>query len=58
MTFSAPKSTSWFVGLGLGVVSLLLHYGVVHVGVLAPYSFFMLVAGWVLLLVATATKGL
>jgi len=58
MHLSAPKQSTWLVALALGVLGVLLHYGVVHVGLLAPYTFLLVVGGLALLLVASISKGL
>ena len=58
MTLSAPKQSTWFIALGAGVLGALLRYGVVHIGVLAPYAFLLVAGGLALLLVATLVKNL
>jgi hypothetical protein len=46
------------VALIAGAVGILVHYRVVHFAPLAPYAVFLIVAAWLLLLVATFVKGI
>ena len=58
MKLSAPKHVTWWIALiagGLGVVE---HYGVVHLPLIGPYSTFLVVGAWALLILATFLKGL
>jgi hypothetical protein len=56
MKLSSPKRTTWWVALVLGAVGLLA--SVVSIPVLSGLAFWLVLAGLVLLLVATAVKGL
>jgi hypothetical protein len=58
MKLSAPKTGTWWAALILGALGALVHYQVVRIAFLAPYAFLLVAAGLVLLLVASATKGL
>jgi hypothetical protein len=56
MKLTPPKVITWWVALILGVLGLLGHWG--QVAALAPYAFWLVLAGLVLLLVATLVKNL
>jgi len=59
MKLSAPKTTTWWIALIVGVVGILLT--VAKISILAvPFGlgFWLVVIAFVLLLVATAMKGL
>ncbi len=58
MKLSAPKNVSWLVALVAGALGALMHYGIIHIGVLRPYTFFLVAGGLALLLIATAVRGL
>lgn len=58
MKLTAPKEISWIIALVVGLVGILLHYRVVTVPQLAPYSFELLVTGFALLVMAPLFKGL
>ena len=53
---SAPKVITWWVAFVLGVLGLLGYAG--NVSGLSAYSFWLVFAGLVLMLVATIVKGL
>jgi len=57
MKLSAPKQITWIIALILGVVGILA--SLVAIPVVTPeIGYWLLVAGWALLLVATITHGL
>ena len=56
MNLSRPKIVTWWIAVALGAIGLLGWSGVV-VG-LGAYSFFLVTAGLVLLIVATLVKNL
>ena len=57
MRFSAPKQITWIIALILGVVGILAHLA--YLPVITPATgFWLVVAGWVLLLIAYITRGL
>jgi len=58
MKLSAPKNVTWLVALVAGGLGTLMHYGVLHIGALAPYTFFLVAGALALLLIATVSKGL
>ena len=58
MHLSAPKQSTWFIALAAGVLGVVLHYGIVHIGALAPYAFLLVAGALALLLVASIAKGL
>ena len=58
MKLSAPKHFTWWIALIAGGVGVLQHYRVVHLPFVGPYSTFLIVGGWALLLLGTLLKGL
>jgi uncharacterized membrane protein YtjA (UPF0391 family) len=56
MKLTPPKTITWWIALVLGVLGLLGYYG--SVAGLSAYSFWLVMAGLVLMLVATRTKNL
>jgi predicted membrane channel-forming protein YqfA (hemolysin III family) len=57
MKLSAPKQVTWIIALILGVVGILAN--LTSIPVITPaIGLWLLVAGWVLLLIATITHGL
>lgn len=55
--FSAPKQITWIIALILGVLGILAT--LVALPVITPaIGFWLVVAGWLLLLIATVTHGL
>lgn len=56
MRLSAPKVVTWWIAVALGVLGLLGYTGTI--GALDPYSFWLVAAGWVLLVLATLMKDL
>lgn len=59
MSLSAPKQTTWIIALILGVVGILATLALVAIPVITPaIAFWLVVAGWALLLIATVTPGL
>ena len=59
MNLSAPKMVTWVVALIVGVIGILIHVGSLSI-VAVPFGlgFWLVVVAFVLLLVATITKGL
>ena len=56
MRLSAPKRLTWWIAVILGVVGLLMNFGVLSI---AGFSSFWLVAiGFILLALATLFKGI
>jgi len=55
--FSAPRQITWIIALILGVLGILAT--LVTLPVITPaIGFWLVVAGWLLLLIATITHGL
>ncbi len=52
---SAPNATLWLLALILGIAGILLHF--VYVAELSKYSYWMLLSGFVLLLIGTTYRG-
>ncbi len=55
---SPPKLITWWIALICLVVGVLLHIRVLAVSALAPYDFWIVVIGLVLMLLATRLRGL
>ena len=54
---NAPKQVTWVIALILGVVGILANLA--SIPVITPViGFWLVVAGWALLLIATITRGL
>jgi len=58
MKLSAPKFSTWLVAVIIGLVGFLQHFRVLHINELAPYAVHLLVAGFILLILATLLKKL
>ena len=56
LKLSAPSQIVWIIALILGIVGILGFMGVV--AALATYAFWLVVAGWAVLLVATIMRGM
>lgn len=57
MNLSAPKQITWIIALVLGVVGIL--STLMAIPVITPaIGFWLVVAGWALLLIASVTRGL
>jgi hypothetical protein len=56
MRLTPPKTITWWIALALGVLGLLGYLG--SVAGLGTYSFWLVMAGLVLMLVATRTRNL
>jgi uncharacterized membrane protein YtjA (UPF0391 family) len=56
MRLSPPKVITWWIALILGVLGLLGYSG--NFAAMSPYSFVLVMAGLVLMLVATLIKNL
>jgi hypothetical protein len=57
MKLSAPKQITWIIALILGIVGILANLVAIPV-ITATIGFWLLVAAWLLLLIAAITKGL
>ena len=55
--FSAPKQITWIIALILGVVGILANLASIPV-ITPAIGFWLVVVGWLLLLIATITHGL
>ncbi|NOH14630.1 MAG: hypothetical protein HND51_23570 [Chloroflexi bacterium] len=56
MKLSAPKQITWWVGVVIGVVALLMGLGVFSLGFIS--AFWLMAIGWVVLVLGTAMKGI
>ena len=56
MKLSAPKLITWWIAVVLGALGLLGYYAVV--AALGGYSFWLVTAGWVILVLATLLNDL
>jgi uncharacterized membrane protein HdeD (DUF308 family) len=57
MKFSAPKQITWIIALILGVVGILANLASIPV-ITPAIGFWLVVVGWLLMLIATITRGL
>jgi hypothetical protein len=55
MRLTPPAMWTWLIALILGVLGLLVRTGSVHLGL---ESFWLVVTGWLLLVIACLVKGL
>jgi hypothetical protein len=55
---SPPKNITYLIAVVLGVIGILMQYGIVSFAGLAQYSTAMIVLGFVLLALAALVKGL
>jgi hypothetical protein len=55
--FNLPTRPIWIIGVILGLLSILLHYHVIHISALARYDFLLMVLACVLLAVAAVARG-
>ena len=58
MKLSPPKLITWWIAVVLGVLGILINAGLLTVAALSGFSFWMVAIAFVLLAVATITKGL
>jgi hypothetical protein len=58
MKLSRPKKTTWWTALILGLVGILLHEGIISIAVISGLSFWFVAVAFLLLILATAIKGL
>ena len=56
MKLNAPKKNTWIVAVVIGVVGIILNFGVIPF--LTVYAFWLVVVAFVLLALATYLKGL
>ena len=56
MKLNPPSQILWIIALILGIVGILGAMGVV--AAVAPYGFWLVVAGWALLLIATVMRNM
>lgn len=57
MKLSAPRQITWIIALVLGVVGILANLASIP-AITPELGFWLVVAGWALLLIATITRGL
>lgn len=58
MRMNAPKVLTWLVALAIGVLAILIRVDVVKLVQLKPYDFWVLAAGFVLLVIGNLFKNL
>ncbi len=56
LKLSAPTQIVWIIALILGLVGVIATLGVIST--LSAYAFWLVVAGWALLLIATVIRGM
>ena len=57
MKLSAPKKTTWWIALVVGLLGILLKLGILAIADASAYSFWLVMIAYLLLLLATAVKG-
>jgi hypothetical protein len=58
MKFKSPMKITWIIAVILGVLGTLPVLGIKLPVVVPPLSYYLLIAAWVLLALATVIKGL
>lgn len=58
MKLSAPKFSTWLAAVILGGVSILQYFRVLSIPALAPYNFYLMAAGFLLLVLAALFRKL
>ena len=58
MKFKSPMKITWIIAVIMGVLGTLAVLGIKLPVVVAPISYYLLIAAWVLLAIATVVKGL
>jgi len=56
MKFSAPTQIVWIIALILGIAGILGFLGAI--AALSAFAFWLVAAGWALLLIATVVRGM
>ena len=56
MKLSAPSQTAWIIALILGVVGVIAT--LVVIPTISAFAFWLVAAGWALLLIATVMRGM
>ncbi len=56
MRFNAPTKIAWYIAVILGILGIL--GTITDIPLVSEYSFWFVVAGWLLLAIATVAKGL
>ncbi|HEV8514042.1 MAG TPA: hypothetical protein VGQ59_12235 [Cyclobacteriaceae bacterium] len=51
---SAPRRPVWMIGMACGIGGIIGHY--VHVQILTPYNYLLLLIGFIILAVSTTIK--
>jgi hypothetical protein len=57
MKLSKPKNLTWWIALIVGVLGIIGHFAA-SAPIIGPYSFWFIAAAFVLMMLATALKGL
>lgn len=58
MKLNAPKKTTWWIALVVGVLGILFKLGLISIVGVSAYGFWLVAIAFILLLLATALKGL
>ena len=56
MRLRAPRKTTWWIALALGLIGVLIHIGVLRIGSLGEFAFWAVAIGLGLLLVGTRIR--
>jgi hypothetical protein len=57
MKLSKPKNVTWWIALIVGALGIIGHFAA-SIPVIGPYSFWLVAIAFVLMMLATALKGL
>jgi len=57
MKLNAPKQTTWWIALVIGLLGILFELGLFTFGVISAYGFWFVAVAYVILLLSTALKG-
>lgn len=58
MRLSCPRFTTWLLATIAGLGGILMHFGVLHLGRLNPYSFWFVAGAFALLWLSTMMRRL
>jgi hypothetical protein len=58
VVLTPPRNTTFWIAVVLGALGIILHYDLVTIAALEPYSFLLVVAAFGLLVIGCASRGL
>jgi hypothetical protein len=54
---NAPSLVIWVISVILGVLGILLHFGIIKIATLTPYIFWLVAVAFILLALASILRG-